>query len=229
LLSIDRAEELSCRLFLPWQRAVRRTGADALEERGVDVQVCDLGDMSSGVLGAYLSKIGHEVAGSHNKAGRATESFTIVGLLREVIETYEVAAFRAWQELERTIAGKRRKFLTWSDGAQELRARAGHGRRDKSDEELAEEDDLASADLLAVDREDWPRLVAHLEQLYRVGGSYGLAAARVWLTEHGIAWRELVQPPRRPRQQRPPQRAPRPPRFRASATRRRCNATPTAS
>src|SRR4051794_11970893 len=104
----------------------------------------------------------------------------------------EVAAFRAWQELERTIAGKRRKFLTWSDGAQELRARAGHGRRNKSDEELAEEDDLASADLLAVDREDWSALVGGLEQLYRVGENEGLDAAKIWLTAHGIRWRAMT-------------------------------------
>ena len=53
-------------------------------------------------------------------------------------------------------------FLTWSTGAQELRARAGHGHRDKSGDELAEEDDLASEDLIAVDREDWSRLVVNL-------------------------------------------------------------------
>jgi hypothetical protein len=98
--------------------AARRCPATARE-------VCDLGDMSSGALGAYRSKIGHEVAGSHNKRGRATESYTIVGLLREVIDTYEVQAFRAWQELERTIASKRRKVLTGSDGAQQIRARPG--------------------------------------------------------------------------------------------------------
>jgi hypothetical protein len=51
--------------------------------------------------------------------------------------------------------------------------------------ELAEEDDLGSADLLAVDREDWPRLVARLEALYGVGELQGLAAVKVWLTEHG--------------------------------------------
>lgn len=99
--------------------------------------------------------------------------------------------------------------VTWSDGAQELRARPGHGRRDKSDEELAEEDDLGSADLLAVDREDWPRLVTQLEALYRVGQLHGLAAAKAWLTEHGIAWRQLVKAPRRPGEQRPTRRAPR--------------------
>jgi hypothetical protein len=88
-------------------------------------------------------------------------------------------------------------------------ARAGHGRRNKSDEELAEEDGLASADLLAVYREDWPRLVVRLEALYRVGELHGLAAVKVWLTEHGISWRELTQAPRWPRQHRPAQPAPR--------------------
>jgi hypothetical protein len=70
------------------------------------------------------------------------EHYTLVGLLRESIDTYEATAMQAWFELEATIAGKRRKFLTWSHGAQELLARAGHGGRDKSDEEFAEEDDL---------------------------------------------------------------------------------------
>jgi hypothetical protein len=83
------------------------------------------------------------------------------------------------------------------------------GRRDQSDEELAEEDDLTSADLLAVDREDWPRLVTQLEALYRVGELHGLGAAKVWLAEHGITWRELVQAPRRPLLRRAV-RAPRP-------------------
>jgi hypothetical protein len=56
---------------------------------------------------------------------------------------------------------------------------------------LAKEDDLASADLLAVDRGDSPRLVPRIEALYRVGELHGLAAAKAWLTEHGITWREL--------------------------------------
>jgi hypothetical protein len=41
---------------------------------------------------------------------------------------------------------------------------------------------------------DWPRLVSQLEALYRVGELHGLAAAKAWLTEHGIAWWELATP-----------------------------------
>ena len=84
-----------------------------------------------------------------------------------------------------------------------MHRRCGHAPgtagRDESDEELAEEDDLASSDLLAVDRQDWPRLVAQLEAPYRVGELHGLDAAKVWLTELGITWRELAETPKRPR------------------------------
>ena len=84
-----------------------------------------------------------------------------------------------------------------------MHRRCGHAPgtagRDESDEELVEEDDLASSDLLAVDRQDWPRLVAQLEAPYRVGELHGLDAAKVWLTELGITWRELVETPKRPR------------------------------
>jgi hypothetical protein len=47
---------------------------------------------------------------------------------------------------------------------------------------LAEVDELASEDLIAVDRDDRGRVVCRLEQLYRVGERDGLAAARVWLS-----------------------------------------------
>jgi hypothetical protein len=63
--------------------------------------------------------------------------------------------------------------------------------------------------VLAIDREDWPRLAVVLDALFRVGERDGLTAARVWLTEHGITWRELVQAPRRPLLRRSV-RAPRP-------------------
>ena len=209
-VSQERAEVLGHLLFGRWQRGLRRKGGDATEERGVNIKVCDLGDLSSGALGSYLSKIGHEVAGSHTKDGRGVESYTMVGLLREVKDTYEVQAFAALRELEQTASRKRRKFLTWSNGARELRARAGHGRHDKTDEELAEEDDLASPDLVAVDRDDWARLVEELPALLRVGETHGMNAAKAWMTVRGIRWRDLVEAPRLTGRSRtsPPERPP---------------------
>lgn len=205
-LSSEMAWELGWRWFGRWERAVKRKGANVLAEHGLHVRVCDLDDPSSGALGDYLSKVGREAVASHTKSGRGEGSFTILGLLREVIDTYEYDAMRAWAELEDAIAGKRRKFLTWSEGAQELRKRAGH-RRDKDEEELAGEDE-GSEDLIAVNREDWGRLVVQLEALFAVGETQGLDAVKVWLTGHGIRWSALVTAPRRRLERRPP-RAPR--------------------
>jgi hypothetical protein len=68
------------------------------------------------------------------------------GLLREVIGTYEVGAFDAWAELERAVSGNRVMFLTWSKGAQEIRARAEHARA-MTDDEIAATD-LGGDDLI---------------------------------------------------------------------------------
>jgi hypothetical protein len=185
---------------------VKRKGANVLAEHGVDVRVCNLDDMSTGALGDYLTKVGFEAAGAHTKEGRREGSFTILGLLREVIDTYEYDAMRAWCELEDAIAGKRRRFVTWSEGAQELRARAGH-RRDKSEQELADEDE-GSEDLIAVNRDDWRKLAVRIEDLFTVGETQGLDAAKGWLTDHGIRWKPCTAAPRRRWERRPP-RAPR--------------------
>ena len=90
--------------------------------------------------------------------------------------------------------------MSWQSPGPTGRRSCGHapGTADgKSDEELTEEDDLGSADLLAVDRDDWPRLADQIDALYRVGELDGLAAVKTWLTVRGIIWRELTQAPRR--------------------------------
>src|SRR5690242_4449778 len=69
-------------------------------------------DPSTGALGDYLSKVARETTSSYAKEGR-DGSFSMFGLLREVIASHEYAAFGAWEELERTVCGKRVRFLTW--------------------------------------------------------------------------------------------------------------------
>lgn len=205
-ISSDMAWAIGWRMFGRWEAAVKRKGANVLAEYGLDVRVCDLDDPSTGALGDYLTKIGFEAAGGHTKDGRLEGSFTVLGLLREVIDTYEEHAWRAWRELEDAIAGKRRRFVTWSAGAQELRKLAGH-REDQTDEELAAEDE-GSQDLIAVEREDWPALAVRIEDLFAVGEASGLDAVKVWLTDRGIRWRAVIAAPRRRYERRPP-RAPR--------------------
>jgi hypothetical protein len=128
------------------------------------------------------------------------ESFTICGLLGELVGTYEDQAFRAWWELEETLAGKPRRFVDFSKGARELRRRAGH--HEMSEQEMAEEDHQGD-DVLAIDREARPAAVVELEQLLTVAESEGLDAARAWLTVRGVRWRGLAPSPRREPRPRP--------------------------
>ena len=60
-------------------------------------------------------------------------------------------------------------------------------------------EDPGSADLLAVEREDWDRLVVRLGERYRVGELQGLESAKLWLTGQGIRWRPVTPAPRRGR------------------------------
>ena len=191
-MSDHTLEDFKADLFERWQRPLRKKGSDASWEYGVDVELANLSDLSAGRLGSYLSKLGREMTSDVTKDGLAATSYSMLGLFREAKETYEAAAMAAWEETERTIAGKGHKFLTWSKGAQELRRRAGH--REMTDEEMAEED-AGGEDVIAVHRDDWAALVVQIEDLYRVGETEGVAAAGAWLTARGIRWRRLTPAP----------------------------------
>jgi len=91
----------------------------------------------------------------------------------------------------------------WPCLAASMTASAGHGRCDKSDE--AEEDELASRDLIAVDREDRPCLVDRREELYRVGENDGQAVVKAQLTGLGqpMATRRVSAAKPQPQQRAP--------------------------
>ena len=128
-----------------------RGAQSIMDSGGLDVRICDLSDLSTGALGDYLSKVGPEVTSSFAKEGRDS-SFSMFGLLREVIGTFEYRAYTAWDELEQAVNGKRVRFLTWSKGAQKIRARAGHARA-LADDEIATAD-LGGEDLIVIDPAD---------------------------------------------------------------------------
>jgi hypothetical protein len=185
-LSYEVACDLGERWFLRWERALGRKGVQTLmDSGGLDVRTCDLSDPSTGALDDYLSTVARETTSSYAKEGR-DGSFSMFGLLREVIASYEYAAFGAWEELERTVSGKRVRFLTWSKGAQAIRAGAGHAQA-LTDDEIAAPD-MGGDDLIAIDPADWPKLRVLLEVFFGVGERDGLPAAAAWLTCNGIGW-----------------------------------------
>lgn len=208
-LSFEHARDLGERWFLRWERALGRKAIQTImDSGGLDVRTCDLSDPSTGALGDYLSKVARETTASYAKEGR-DGSFSMFGLLREVIASYEFTAFGAWEELERTVSGKRVRFLTWSKGAQAIRARAGRANA-LTDEEIAATD-MGGDDLIAIEPDDWPKLRVVLEVFFGVGERDGLHAATRWLTSHGVGWSWVTAAPKPSRPSRPSQRAPRPP------------------
>jgi hypothetical protein len=78
------------------------------------------------------------------------------------------------------------RFPIWSEGAQEIRARAGHARA-LTDDEIAATD-MGGDNLIAIDSADWPKLRVVLEVFFGVGEDEGLPAAAAWLTGRGIGW-----------------------------------------
>ena len=121
-----------------------------MDSGGWAVRTCDLCDPSTGALDDYLSKVARETTSSNAKEGR-DGSFSMFGLLREVIaptSTRRSCVGGAGAHL----SGKRVRFLTWSKGAQAIRARAGHARA-LTDEEIAATD-MGGDDLIAIDPAD---------------------------------------------------------------------------
>jgi hypothetical protein len=160
--------------FARWERALARRGIQSIINKGgLDARACDLSDLSTGALGDYLAKIGAEVTRADRKDGR-DGSFSMMGLLREAMETYEAQAMVAWWELESTLEERKTRFVSWSKGAKELRVRAGLAAEQASEEEIAAAD-LGGEDMIAIDPADWPRLRLVVEVLYRLVETDGLA------------------------------------------------------
>jgi replication protein len=208
-LSDDMAFELGGCWFARWERAMARRGIQSIINKGgLDARSCDLSDMSTGALGDYLAKIGAEVTRADRKDGR-DGSFSMMGLAREAMGTYEAQALAAWWELESTLDARKSRFVSWSRGGKELRERAGLAAEQAKEEAIAAAD-LGGEDMIAIDPADWPRLRLVVEVLYRLVEQDGIAAAAAWLSSNRIAWSWATPAPRLQRQQRPSQRAPRP-------------------
>lgn len=208
-LSPELAFELGARWFERWARGLATKGIQSIMDKGgMDARPVDLSDLSTGAIADYISKIGAEVTRADRKDGR-DESFSMMGLLREAMDTYEEQALAAWWELESTLEQRKTKFVRWSKGAKQLRKLAGLAAEEASDEEIAETD-LGGDDTIAIDPADWPRLRMFVELLYRVVEQDGITAGAAWLTAHGIGWTWATPSPRLPRPEKPRQRAPRP-------------------
>ncbi|MBP2365195.1 hypothetical protein [Pseudonocardia parietis] len=103
----------------------------------------------------------------------------------EFVETIDLTARAKLHEYERGMAG--RKVLTWSTGRHDLRKAAGLD-AERSDEEIAEDDDLDGEDVAVLPRETWAAIERVATELLTVTEQQGPAGAREWLDARGLEW-----------------------------------------
>lgn len=187
-LSDDMIGELAGRWHQRFERAVGRRGYASLADRGgLDARAVTMD--GSGALGTYLSKISHEVTGGSNKDGRFGNRSPFA-LLRDGLATGLADDLEAWWEFEKASHGRRQ--LTWSQGIRDL---YGVG-PEQSDAEIAEED-LGSADLIALPAETWRVVRDVAEELLTAAEKDGLVGAVAWLRSRGLDWHRVTAAPRR--------------------------------
>lgn len=123
-VDVSEVEGLCAELHVPWAGLLRsQLGVAPSVEHGIDFRPLNAS------AAAYVAKIGYEVASPGTKSGR-----TVFGLLEDASDGEAEAFFRCIEFFD-TMKG--RHSLDWSPG---LRDRLGL-RAEKSDEELAQEDE----------------------------------------------------------------------------------------
>ena len=204
-LSPDMARAFGEQLFDVWVSYLQKRGLTAIEHRGgMDCRPIDLGDGDD--VARYLNKVGHELAGEHGKVARRVENMTPEQLFAEFADTGNVAYLELWQEYEQATHGRQR-----ISPAKELFRRYGVAEVE-TDQEIVNED-AGGDEVIALPSETWRSLAGpRAGELQIIAEQGGREAAAAWLTVRGLEWSWATPAPRLPRQSRPSQRAPRPPR-----------------
>ena len=188
--------QLSAWLVPKWQRAVRRSGFDALPI-GQELHLVTGVDAAE-QLGEYMTKataygtsggLGRELFGAASKRAQGDYSTVPVWrLLEDVVATGELGLWQRWCEYERVSKGKRQ--FSVSKGLREL---LGVG-PEKSDEEIAAEEP-GDRDLVRITREGWAAMlrsswspVAVLELMEQAG----VGALCAFLRQQGIDHEEVL-------------------------------------
>lgn len=141
------------------------------------------------VLARYVTKIAHEITRGDRKQGKAG-GLTPFELFAAAAETGDERLLAAAHEYERTMTGRRQ--LSWSgkrdrvEGS-DIRTRAGLRQEERTDEEIAEEDQGA-ADLFYLAPDEWRRVRGHRLVLVETAETEGVAAVLDMLEASGVRY-----------------------------------------
>ena len=185
--SPDVVRVLGDLMYGPWSRALGRRGFDVArqfqgEEDGKGgVHTRTAADAETW-LAAYLAKqLALEATHGHAKTGR-NDSRTPFELLADVVEHADADALDRWHEFEEVSRG--RKQLTWSEGLREM---AGLAVEERTDEEIAADEQGGDADVLLLDSDAW-RQVRNEQVDLLEAAEHGTRSALAWLDIRGITY-----------------------------------------
>ncbi|MDN5918665.1 MAG: protein rep [Pseudonocardia sp.] len=197
-MSQEILENLAGEWFERWRRGLLRRGCPEAQANGTTTHrrcsdlcrsayepIADKGGLDvrrvdgPGVLGAYLSKIQHEMAGSAHKRGRG-ESRTPFQILADFARWGNADDWDLFAEYE--TAMHRRRTMTWAEGTRER-----YGVEVVTDEEIVEED-MGGEDTLALPIETWKAIRNRSEDLLAAAERDGVTGATVYLSERGLSW-----------------------------------------
>lgn len=188
------AEPVAAAMFARWAAAIRRRGYSSplRDSGGLDVRRCT-GPDAAELLGGYFAKhtfdsavtaagrAAREVARGDLKSGKSGHR-TPFQLLHDFITTGDSADLELWHEWEQASRGRRQ--VAWSVGLREFVQLAA----ERTDEEIAEADDLAGEPLVRFP--NWwqvrsvPGLMIQILELAEADDT-GLALA-AWLDGAGL-------------------------------------------
>lgn len=117
----------------------------------------------------------------HAKTGRK-DSHKPFERLADVVDHADADALDRWHEFEEVSRG--RKQLTWSEGFREM---AGLAVEERSDEQIAADEQGGDADELLLDSDAW-RIVRNDQVDLLEAAEQGVRGAMVWLDNRGIEY-----------------------------------------
>lgn len=198
----SKLDALSDAIWTGWLRRLRSHGLDALQEHGIVLQELELEQAREQISG-YLNKATYEqtsgsaareLAGQIGKAGR-NGNRTPFDVLADLVRLGLSSDLAIWREWER--ASKGRRTLTGSKGLREELVVDV----ERTDEEIAADNDGDQVDVAVLDRVTWGEIVARrlevelLEAVERVPVEESYGATVAFVTAHGLD-APLRPPPR---------------------------------
>jgi hypothetical protein len=180
-VSQEMVSDWADELYGLWSRGLAKIGMTASRKHGVDLR---LGTGALDGLGQYLNKLTYETAGGRFKKGRKNDdgivSRTPFEILDDAIATGLESDWALWFEFERASKGLRQ--IGWS---QHLKERVGV--EDKSNEEIAEEDEKGETVAIVTPRA-WKKLYWHASELLTVLEQGGPEVALGWMDYRGLSY-----------------------------------------